>query len=184
MFGIARSLISSIARPLFARQFVAIPTTSQSSIIRQFSVFPSTSNQVSVVQSAVSPLLNSVRHLQTTNPLNVDFFEMHKRNGPPPRKSRRKSIISGQSRMRGLVLKVVIRKPKKPNSANRKCVVVRLTNGRETTAYIPGEGHNLQEHSQVFVRGGRKKDLIGVRCKVIRGKLDCAPVQKKTATTP
>uniref|UniRef100_A0A915JXB2 Small ribosomal subunit protein uS12m n=1 Tax=Romanomermis culicivorax TaxID=13658 RepID=A0A915JXB2_ROMCU len=76
------------------------------------------------------------------------------------------------------IVGVFSRNPKKPNSANRKCVVVRLSNGKEVTAYVPGEGHNLQEHSQVLVEGGRKKDLIGVKCKVIRGKYDCAKVKK------
>ena len=66
--------------------------------------------------------------------------------------------------------------PKKPNSALRKIARVRLSNGRETTVYIPGEGHNLQEHSIVLVRGGRVRDLPGVRYHIIRGKLDCAGV--------
>ena len=75
------------------------------------------------------------------------------------------------------LLSAVIRHPKKPNSGNRKCAIVRLSNGREVCAYIPGEGHNLQEHSQVLVKGGRRRDLIAVRANIIRGKLDCAPVR-------
>jgi small subunit ribosomal protein S12 len=67
--------------------------------------------------------------------------------------------------------------PKKPNSALRKIARVRLSNGRETTAYIPGEGHNLQEHSIVLVRGGRVRDLPGVRYHIVRGKLDCQGVE-------
>ena len=73
---------------------------------------------------------------------------------------------------------MLIKKPKKPNSANRKCVRLRLSNGIEATAYIPGEGHNLQEHSVVLVRGGRKRDLPGVRLVCIRGKYDLAHVVK------
>jgi small subunit ribosomal protein S12 len=69
--------------------------------------------------------------------------------------------------------------PKKPNSALRKIARVRLTNGFEVTAYIPGEGHNLQEHSVVMIRGGRVKDLPGVRYHVIRGTLDCAGVENR-----
>uniref|UniRef100_A0A0R3WAU7 Small ribosomal subunit protein uS12m n=1 Tax=Taenia asiatica TaxID=60517 RepID=A0A0R3WAU7_TAEAS len=80
----------------------------------------------------------------------------------------------------GIVLKTLIRKPKKPNSANRKCVKVRLSNGREVVAYVPGEGHNLQEHNMVLVRGGRCQDLIGVKHKIVRGKFDCAPVHKSS----
>ena len=70
--------------------------------------------------------------------------------------------------------------PKKPNSALRKIARVRLSNGTEVTAYIPGEGHNLQEHSVVLVRGGRVKDLPGVRYHIVRGALDSAGVEKRT----
>jgi len=69
--------------------------------------------------------------------------------------------------------------PKKPNSALRKVARVRLSNGIEVTAYIPGEGHNLQEHSVVLVRGGRVRDLPGVRYHIVRGVYDCAPVQDR-----
>ncbi len=79
---------------------------------------------------------------------------------------------------RGVCTKVTTKTPKKPNSAVRKIARVRLTNGHEVTAYIPGEGHNLQEHSVVLIRGGRVKDL-GIRYTIIRGKLDCAGVDKR-----
>ena len=78
---------------------------------------------------------------------------------------------------RGVCLKVTTTTPKKPNSALRKICRVRLTNGMEVTAYIPGEGHNLQEHSVVVLRGGRVKDLPGVRYHVVRGVLDTAGVE-------
>ena len=77
---------------------------------------------------------------------------------------------------RGVCLQVKTQTPKKPNSALRKVARVRLTNGREVTAYIPGVDHNLQEHSIVLVRGGRVRDLPGVRYHIVRGKLDCAGV--------
>jgi len=77
---------------------------------------------------------------------------------------------------KGVCLQVMTRTPKKPNSALRKVARVRLTNGREVTAYIPGEGHNLQEHSIVLVRGGRVRDLPGVRYHIIRGTLDSGGV--------
>lgn len=79
---------------------------------------------------------------------------------------------------RGVCTKVTTKTPKKPNSAVRKIARVRLTNGQEVTAYIPGEGHNLQEHSVVMIRGGRVKDL-GVRYTIVRGRLDCAGVEKR-----
>jgi small subunit ribosomal protein S12 len=80
---------------------------------------------------------------------------------------------------RGVCLQVMTRTPKKPNSALRKVAKVRLTNGYEVIAYIGGEGHNLQEHSIVLVRGGRVKDLPGVRYHIVRGSLDCLGVDKR-----
>lgn len=80
---------------------------------------------------------------------------------------------------RGVCTIVRTTTPKKPNSALRKIARVRLTNGMEVTAYIPGEGHNLQEHSVVLIRGGRVKDIPGVRYHIIRGTLDCAGVNNR-----
>jgi small subunit ribosomal protein S12 len=80
---------------------------------------------------------------------------------------------------RGVCTKVTTTTPKKPNSALRKIARVRLTNGKEVSAYIPGEGHNLQEHSVVIIRGGRVKDLIGVRYHIVRGLLDATGVEKR-----
>lgn len=80
---------------------------------------------------------------------------------------------------KGVCLSVFTRTPKKPNSALRKVARVRLSNGREVTAYIPGEGHNLQEHSIVLVRGGRVRDLPGVRYHVVRGTLDAIGVESR-----
>ncbi len=80
---------------------------------------------------------------------------------------------------RGVCTRVYTTTPKKPNSAMRKVARVRLTNGKEVNVYIPGEGHNLQEHSIVLIRGGRVKDLPGVRYHIIRGALDTAGVEKR-----
>ena len=80
---------------------------------------------------------------------------------------------------RGVCVRVYTTTPKKPNSAMRKVARVRLTNQKEVNAYIPGEGHNLQEHSIVMVRGGRVKDLPGVRYHIIRGTLDCAGIEAR-----
>jgi len=85
----------------------------------------------------------------------------------------------GAPQKRGVCTRVTAQNPKKPNSALRKTARVRLTNGLEVTAYIPGEGHNLQEHSVVLIRGGRVKDLPGVRYHVIRGTLDTAGVDDR-----
>jgi len=81
---------------------------------------------------------------------------------------------------RGVCVRVYTTTPKKPNSAMRKVARVRLTNGKEVNAYIPGEGHNLQEHSIVLVRGGRVKDLPGVRYHLVRGALDASGVEGRT----
>jgi len=88
--------------------------------------------------------------------------------------------LMGSPQRRGVCTRVYTTTPKKPNSALRKVARVRLVNGFEVTAYIPGEGHNLQEHSIVLIRGGRVKDLPGVRYHIIRGVLDTAGVQDRT----
>lgn len=87
--------------------------------------------------------------------------------------------MEGRPQLRGIVLKTVIKKPKKPNSANRKCVRIRLSTGREVIAYVPGEGHNLQEHNTVLVEGGRLRDTPGVKLTCVRGKYDLPHVKKK-----
>jgi len=106
------------------------------------------------------------------------LYQLHKK-GPhkkfrPPRRP-----LDGAPMLKGVVLKTLIKKPKKPNSANRKCVLVRLSNGKERIAYVPGIGHNLQEHNVVLVRCGRLQDVPGVKLKCIRGKYDLAHVIKQ-----
>lgn len=91
----------------------------------------------------------------------------------------RKQTNQNSPQKRGVCTRVGTKTPKKPNSALRKYARVRLSNGKEIDAYIPGEGHNLQEHSVVLIRGGRVKDLIGVRYHVIRGTLDTQGVQNR-----
>jgi len=90
-----------------------------------------------------------------------------------------RAVETNSPQKRGVCIKVSTTTPKKPNSALRKIARVRLTNGMEVTAYIPGIGHNLQEHSVVMIRGGRVKDLPGVRYHVVRGTLDTAGVQNR-----
>ncbi|MFU8803474.1 MAG: 30S ribosomal protein S12 [Bradymonadaceae bacterium] len=87
--------------------------------------------------------------------------------------------LKGSPQKRGVCTRVYTTTPKKPNSALRKVARVRLTNGMEVTSYIPGEGHNLQEHSVVLIRGGRVKDLPGVRYHIVRGTLDAVGVQSR-----
>ncbi|MBP9869578.1 30S ribosomal protein S12 [Patescibacteria group bacterium] len=92
---------------------------------------------------------------------------------------KRSSIAKGAPFMRGVCTKVTTMTPKKPNSALRKIARIRLSNGMEVTAYIPGEGHNLQEHSIVLIRGGRVKDLPGVRYHIVRGVFDTQGVSTR-----
>jgi len=92
-------------------------------------------------------------------------------------KRRKRDLDRGNPLKRGVCLKVTTMTPKKPNSALRKIARVRLSNGMEVTAYIPGEGHNLQEHSIVLIRGGRVKDLPGVRYHIVRGVYDTLGVE-------
>lgn len=94
-------------------------------------------------------------------------------------RQRRTQSAKGSPQKRGVCTQVKTMTPKKPNSALRKVARVRLTNGIEVTAYIPGEGHNLQDHSVVLVRGGRVKDLPGVRYHIVRGTLDADGVQNR-----
>ena len=93
------------------------------------------------------------------------------------KKKSKAPVLESCPQKRGVCLTVRTMTPKKPNSALRKIARVRLSNGKEVTAYIPGEGHNLQEHSIVLVRGGRVRDLPGVKYHVVRGVLDCAGVE-------
>ena len=102
------------------------------------------------------------------------------RNGRQAKFRKEKTpALKGAPQRRGVCTRVYTATPKKPNSALRKVARVRLSTGMEVTAYIPGEGHNLQEHSIVLVRGGRVKDLPGVRYKIVRGTLDASGVDKR-----
>lgn len=89
------------------------------------------------------------------------------------------TVLKGNPLVKGVCLKVLIQKPKKPNSAQRKIAKIKLSTGFIVPAYIPGEGHNLQEHGSVLVRGGRVPDLPGVKYKCVRGKYDLGPVQNR-----
>ncbi len=100
------------------------------------------------------------------------------RKGRKPVRKRSKSpVLDACPQKRGVCLQVKTQTPKKPNSALRKVARVRLSNGKEVTAYVPGEGHNLQEHSIVLIRGGRVRDLPGVRYHILRGTLDTSGVE-------
>ena len=117
--------------------------------------------------------------LTSTTQRNMSSLSQMHRTGPhfkdrPPRQP-----LDGKPFAKGVILKVLIKKPRKPNSANRKCVLVRLSTGKEMCAYVPGIGHNLQEHNVVLVRCGRLQDVPGVKLKCVRGVYDLPHVIKK-----
>jgi small subunit ribosomal protein S12 len=103
--------------------------------------------------------------------------QLTRRGRKKPRRFSKSPVLEGCPQKRGVCLQVRTMTPKKPNSALRKITRVRLSNNKEVTVYIPGEGHTLQEHSIVLVRGGRVRDLPGVRYQVVRGTLDALGVQ-------
>lgn len=105
--------------------------------------------------------------------------QLVRRGRVKPRSKDKTLALKGAPQRRGVCTRVYVTTPKKPNSALRKVARVRLTSGFEVTAYIPGEGHNLQEHSVALIRGGRVKDLPGVRYHIIRGTLDCEGISKR-----
>jgi small subunit ribosomal protein S12 len=107
------------------------------------------------------------------------LHQLEKNPRKPKRRSSKVPALKWSPQRKGICNRVFLRTPKKPNSALRKVARVRLTNGMEVTAYIPGEGHNLQEHSVVLIRGGRIKDLPGVRYHVVRGALDTVGVTER-----
>ena len=134
------------------------------------------------LRSIAFSLWNQLDNMSTceyhSTPPNFRTLNQIIRNGPVRRKVSKPGPLNGNPQLKGVVLQVFTRKPKKPNSAQRKCCRIRLSNGKEVTAYIPGEGHNLQEHNVVLVEGGRTQDLPGVKVKVVRGKYDCTHPSK------
>ena len=116
--------------------------------------------------------LNAISNYHCT-PTNFRTLNQIIRKGPVKYKENNFGPLNGNPQLKGVILQVFTRKPKKPNSAQRKCCRIRLSNGKEVTAYIPGGGHSLQEHNIVLVEGGRTQDLPGVKVKVVRGKYDC-----------
>ncbi len=107
------------------------------------------------------------------------YNQLVRKGRTPQVKKKKNADLQQNPQKRAVCTRVYTTTPKKPNSALRKVARVRMTNGREATCYIPGVGHNLQEHSVVLVRGGRVKDLPGVRYKIIRGALDTQGVDKR-----
>lgn len=117
--------------------------------------------------------------MATINQLMSSRRKGGKQIGGSQRVARNSALLEGSPQKSGICLKVYTTTPKKPNSAIRKIARVKLSNGKKVISYIPGEGHNLQEHSMVLIRGGRVKDLPGVRYKCIRGKYDLQEIKNR-----
>lgn len=111
--------------------------------------------------------------------MNQLIFNTHPRTRKTRMRHKKTPALRGSPQKRGVCMRVYTKTPKKPNSAIRKITKIRLSNTREIIAYIPGEGHNLQEHSVVLVRGGRVKDMPGIKYKVIRGVLDAQGLKQR-----
>ncbi|EKM49517.1 uncharacterized protein PHACADRAFT_265041 [Phanerochaete carnosa HHB-10118-sp] len=126
--------------------------------------------------ATASPFSALLRNFHASPPALVTLNQSTRRKHKKKRAMPKSPLLDNCPQKKGVVSHVFIMKPKKPNSAKRKVARVKLSNGNSIHAYIPGEGHNLQEHSVVMVRGGRAQDLPGVRYKVLRGVLDCGPV--------
>ncbi|ORY21459.1 ribosomal protein S12/S23-domain-containing protein [Naematelia encephala] len=141
------------------------------SSLSRLSVAPRVLNPI-----ASSSRLSPIRSFSSSSPAQATINQVLR--GARTRKTleSRAPALEGHFQKKGVCAKVMTKKPKKPNSANRKVCRVKLSTGNMITAYIPGEGHNLQEHSVVLIRGGRLKDLPGVRYKVVRGAQDLSGV--------
>ncbi|KAI0822293.1 ribosomal protein S12 [Trametes gibbosa] len=126
--------------------------------------------------SLARPALSFSRAFHPSLPASATLNQATRRKAPQKIKARKSPLLEGNTQKKGVVSQIFIGKPKKPNSAKRKIAKVKLTTGKTVQAYIPGEGHNLQDHSVVLIRGGRTQDLPGVRYKVVRGTLDFSGV--------
>ncbi|XP_015174098.1 PREDICTED: 40S ribosomal protein S12, mitochondrial [Polistes dominula] len=133
--------------------------------------------QGSLVSKMKESLTNTFQALEQIR-YKTTLKQMHERGRPYKRAKKSKNPLNGKPFAKGVILKTVIKKPKKPNSANRKCVIVKLSTGKEMTAYVPGIGHNLQEHNVVLCRVGRLQDTPGVKIKCVRGKYDLPHVKR------
>jgi len=140
---------------------------------------------LSLTRTSVKPVMQLSKHnaFTTSGVFNATVNQIRRGSGPPRRKKICVSPDLERSPFKkGVVLRVMVLKPKKPNSAQRKACRVRLTNGRIVSAYIPGEGHNAQEHSIVYVRGGRCQDLPGVKYHLLRGAGDLSGVVNRISS--
>ncbi|OSD07224.1 ribosomal protein S12 [Trametes coccinea BRFM310] len=154
--------------------FSALRLTAQLS--RPWSASPLSLLQRAAVPSSSLSAVPFFRAFHPSLPSAATLNQATRRKPPKKVKLSKSPLLEGNTQKKGVVSQIFIAKPKKPNSAKRKVAKVKLSTGKTVQAYIPGEGHNLQEHSVVLIRGGRTQDLPGVRYKVVRGTLDFSGV--------
>ncbi|KAK2873668.1 hypothetical protein FQN49_002183 [Arthroderma sp. PD_2] len=161
------TLTTRFFRQIIQRQFPSIAPTKQYG--------PSTLQAQCLLQS--SPLNAFHKNFSTTSQLQTTLNQVLRgcRSGQRERKKRSPALVN-RPQLKGVCLKTQVEKPKKPNSGERKTARVKLTSGKIITAYIPGEGHNIQQHSVVLVRGGRLQDCPGVKYRLVRGAMDLGGV--------
>ncbi|ORX36157.1 ribosomal protein S12 [Kockovaella imperatae] len=158
------------------------PSRSIMSLSASFSrmmVGPSRLAYRSPLRSVACSSLTTIRSFSSSNPSSMTFRQVLKGGRRPKTKEKGSPLLQSCPQKKGVCSRVFTAKPKKPNSAVRKVARVKLSNGYMTTCYIPGEGHNLQEHSVVLIRGGRTKDLPGVQYKIVRGAEDLSGVANR-----
>eukprot|EP00088_Acartia_fossae_P061025 TRINITY_DN73251_c0_g1_i1.p1 TRINITY_DN73251_c0_g1~~TRINITY_DN73251_c0_g1_i1.p1 ORF type:complete len:184 (-),score=23.38 TRINITY_DN73251_c0_g1_i1:171-722(-) len=178
-----RSTITSIiSRPPRLLQSSPLTTRLVPPGSSTISSIPSLLSQIRTKNTSARKLHPSLRNGPDNMGLDygVEIFNKHRLGKFVKEKKDKNPLGQNQPFAKGIVLRTLVKKPKKPNSANRKCVLVRLPSGKEMTAYVPGEGHNLQEHNQVLVKVARLRDTPGVKLKCVRGKYDLLPVVKKS----
>ncbi|SMN21595.1 similar to Saccharomyces cerevisiae YNR036C MRPS12 Mitochondrial protein [Maudiozyma saulgeensis] len=166
-------------RTLFTGRISALATKSSSQPLSSMLM------GLSLNKTALNPVMQLSQHntFSTSGVFNATVNQIKRGSGPPRRKKICVSPDLERSPFKkGVVLRVMVLKPKKPNSAQRKACRVRLSNGRIVSAYIPGEGHNAQEHSIVYVRGGRCQDLPGVKYHLVRGAGDLSGVVNRISS--
>ncbi|XP_017879135.1 40S ribosomal protein S12, mitochondrial [Ceratina calcarata] len=159
-----------VGKPQLNRLCVNPISTQATSLIQAGKLLNSTSTN-----SCIGNLIQGFQQIR----LKSTLCKLHFKGDYRKKRKKKKNPFDGKPFAKGIVIKTLIKKPKKPNSANRKCVLLRLSSGKEMIAYVPGEGHNLQEHNVVLCRVRKVKDTPGVRIRCIRGKYDLPHVVKK-----
>ncbi|CCG22206.1 Mrps12 protein [Candida orthopsilosis Co 90-125] len=168
--------LCSLIRPITRPQHIPTSTTSVSSYLRSIQRIRPTSLINTTPNSSIAFPFQQLRYSSINQ---IQHFKHYK---PPKRNITKSPDLQGNPFKKGVILRIMILKPKKPNSALRKCCRVRLTNGKVISALIPGEGHNLQEHHVVLVRGGRVQDVPGVKYHLVRGAFDLVGVANRSTS--